>query len=260
MQEALRGLQFTTSSPSRSGAGAGGRDTDATSMAFWNRIWAGAWAPITITGPTPAFFDPERLAIFGSRGGRDRRQLLGGVQFLENLARRVKGDDSPEVRAAIDTLEEQIDTAIDRSATLSEIEDLLGDVQQNIEAIKTNVADKIEDYVTDSVDLFSALKHPQQHGQPFAEWWWFDTCTCAERQVHDGTPQRIVGRDSQRAYALGYLTHYGADSVGHPFVNTHCGRTVSDARSAAQGGGEPPRCRGLPSAGESAPATSPRSM
>ena len=140
--------------------------------------------------------------------------------FLDDLVEKVKSLVPPEIWQAIDTLEALADDAVERSATLSEISQLAGDVDKNIEAIKTTIELKIEDYVTDSFDLFSVNKHPQQDGQPFSDWWWFDTLHLRRTGRYVGTLlESSAHGTAERAYALGYLTHYAADAAGHPFVN-----------------------------------------
>lgn len=196
--------------------------TDGDSVNFWNRMSGGSMGPqyyLGAQGPDFLFFNMSDWPMGGTI--KSVAQTYWEVQkFLDDLVEKVKSMIPPELWAAIDTLEGLAEDAVERSATLNEIADLAGDVQKNIDAIKTLIELKIEDYVTGSFDLFSLIKHPQQHGQDFPEWWWFDTMhlrrsgrflTTLMRKSSHGT--------AERAYALGYMTHYAADAAGHPFVN-----------------------------------------
>lgn len=199
---------------------------DRRSAAFWAKMSGPAMQPVYLLGaqgPDFLFFNMNDWPQGGAV--KTVAQVYWEVNdFLEDLVEKVKSLIPPELWQAIDTLEALADTAVERSATLSEIAALAGDVQKNIDAIKLVIETKIEEYVTDSADLFNLIKHPQHHGQDFPEWWWFDT-------LHLRRSGRFVSRllkDSshgtlQRAYALGYMTHYAADAVGHPFVNIVAG-------------------------------------
>lgn len=200
--------------------------TDRKSAAFWSKMAGATMRPVYLLGaqgPDFLFFNMNDWPAGGAV--KSIAQIYWEVNdFLEELVEKVKSMIPPQLWQAIDALEAMAETAVERSATLSEIAALAGDVQKNIDGIKTLIETKIEEYVTGSFDLFELVKHPQQHGQDYPEWWWFDT-------LHIRRSGRFVGqllKDSkhgtlQRAYALGYMTHYAADAVGHPFVNIVAG-------------------------------------
>jgi len=56
------------------------------------------------------------------------------------------------------------------------------------------------------------------------EWWWIDV---AHHRLTANYARKLFencGQNRQlKAYAYGYITHIGADVIGHPFVNTICG-------------------------------------
>ncbi|MBH1939941.1 zinc dependent phospholipase C family protein [Mobilitalea sibirica] len=158
--------------------------------------------------------------------------------FIEDFINQLKELIPDKVWVLISDLENAALTAVERSALLSEISDILNDVNNNIESLSKIVENKLEEYVVKSYDFFGLLKDPQQVGENFKEWWWFDT-------LHKRRTGRFLkelfkeSKDNsmERAFALGYLTHYTADTVGHPFVNAISGgpfRTHSQRHKVAE--------------------------
>lgn len=200
--------------------------TDASSADFWKKIGYGDFAPVYhlgSQGPDILFFNTNDWPL----GGVIKpiaKTYIEVMDFIEEFKKKLMELIPEEVWALISTLETLAADAVERSVLLNEISGIIGDVQNNIDALKTIVETKIEEYVTDSFDLFNIIKHPQQHGQKFSEWWWFDT-------LHTRRTGRFLKElmmnsgeySMERAYALGYLTHYAADIVGHPYVNAVSG-------------------------------------
>jgi len=202
------------------------RYTDPASVNFWAKMDAGNFAPpfhLGAQGPDFLFFNMNDWPAGGAI--KTVAQVYGEVEdFLADIVEQVKAMVPQELWDAIDYLETLADTAVERSATLSEIAQLTGDVQQNIDAIKTVVMTKLEEYVTSSYDLFSLVSHPQQHGQDYPDWWWFDVMHIRRTGKFTEALLKYSSHGTmERAYALGYLTHYAADIVGHPFVNAVAG-------------------------------------
>jgi hypothetical protein len=200
--------------------------TDARSNQFWENISTGDYAPIYnlgTQGPDFLFFNMSDWPL-GGVAKPLAQTYLEIEEFIEDFKRQLKGLIPNEIWILISRLETLERNAVERSALLSEIRDLLADIQNNIDILKSSVELKIKDFITDAVDIFALLKHPQQHGQDYNEWWWFDT-------LHIRRSGRFVKElmrnsanfSAERAYALGYLTHYAADTVGHAFVNAIAG-------------------------------------
>lgn len=70
------------------------------------------------------------------------------------------------------------------------------------------------------------IGHPEQRVsdryQVKGNWWWFDTLHYKRTGQYTQTllrNARASGRTDEIAYALGYLTHFAADTVGHPYIN-----------------------------------------
>ncbi|MEI6577162.1 MAG: zinc dependent phospholipase C family protein [Bacteroidota bacterium] len=200
--------------------------TDVNSTNFWNKMESGDFAPpfhLGAQGPDFLFFNMSDWPMGGAI--KTVAQVYGEVEeFLADVVEKIKSVVPQALWDAIAYLDTLADTAVERSATLSEIAQLTGDVQNNIDAIKTIVMTKIEEYITSSYDLFSLVSHPQQQGQDYPEWWWFDAMHIRRTGKFTEALLKYSSHGTmERAYALGYLTHYAADVVGHPFVNAVAG-------------------------------------
>jgi len=142
------------------------------------------------------------------------------TDFIEEIKEKILAVIPQELKDAVATLEEVYDDVEARSSTLTEISELLGEAKNLISLLTSTVTAKIEQFILDNVEVFELLKHPIQDGQNFKEWWWFDvlhyrrTGKYAQTLLEKSLPGTL-----EHAYALGYLTHYAADIVGHPFVN-----------------------------------------
>lgn len=199
---------------------------DPLSMSFWNKMDTGDFAPVYnlgAQGPDFLFFNMADWPLGGVL--KPLAQVYWEVEeFMEEFKEKLKSLIPDEVWALISTLETLADDAVERSALLSEISELLTDVQNNIEALKDLVEKKIQEYITDSFDFFNMLKHPQQHGQEYSDWWWFDSLHI--RRTGRFLREMLIRSSEnsmERAFALGYLTHFSTDTVGHPFVNAISG-------------------------------------
>ncbi|MFH0728476.1 MAG: zinc dependent phospholipase C family protein [Pseudomonadota bacterium] len=138
------------------------------------------------------------------------------TDFVEDIKQKITDIIPDELKDAAAALE----AAADRSAAIDQIKDLLSKVQNLITSLTDIITAKVEVFVTDKVNLFDLLKHPIQDGQKHNVWWWFDTLHYRRTGKYAQTLLSLSAAGSlERAYALGYLTHYSADVVGHPFVN-----------------------------------------
>ena len=136
--------------------------------------------------------------------------------FIEDFKKQIMDAIPDELKAAVEGLEE----AADRSAAIDRIKVLLAAVKNTITLIKDMITTKVEDFVTDKINVFDLLKNPIQDGQEPKEWWWFDTLHYRRTGKYARALLSLSTAGSEgHAYALGYLTHYAADIVGHPFVN-----------------------------------------
>lgn len=200
--------------------------TDPKSKAFWDEIEKGRYAPIyklAAQGPDFLLFNMNDWPT-GATGKALAQIYIEVEEFIEEFVQKLKEIIPDGVWVLISTLEAMEETAIERSALLSEISDLLKDVQNNIDALSKIVENKIEEYILKSVDVFEILTDPQQEGSAFSDWWWFDTL---HKRRTGRFMKELLSRSAEnsmeRAFAIGYLTHYTTDTVGHAYVNAIAG-------------------------------------
>ena len=75
-------------------------------------------------------------------------------------------------------------------------------------------------------NLFDLVSHPYRDGVPAGEkWWWFDALHYRKTgQLAAALLEQTRDMTSPlHLYAMGYLTHVAADTVGHPYVNLFSG-------------------------------------
>jgi len=181
------------------------------------------WAPFLhfgCQGPDPLFFNlkdmnPELREV--------AKIYLDVMEFMEDFKESIIEIIPPEVIAAAEKLQEVWDDIEERSVLLSEISQSLTEAKQLLEILSSTIVAAVKKYVTDAVNVFDVLlTHPIQDKQKYnpGEWWWFDTLhyrntgAYAHQLLKNAKPN-----SEQMAYAIGYLTHFSSDVVGHPFVN-----------------------------------------
>lgn len=145
---------------------------------------------------------------------------LDVIDFIEEVKKQILAIIPQQLKDAVEHLEAIYDDLEERSSTLTEISELLTEAKNLIELLTTTITAKLEQFLTDNIEIFELLENPVQDGHSFDEWWWFDTLhyrrtgSFTQALLQDSVPGSI-----EHAYALGYLTHYAGDVVGHPFVN-----------------------------------------
>lgn len=176
---------------------------------------------------------------------RDMHPALGDLvrtyhdvyDFIENLKRDLERLVPQPILDAIGAVDEAADAVISSSSTLTELQQLFGDMQAVVDALMATMTEGVKRFVSE-FHLFELVGHPYRDGVPegakpagfsvpaeraasAAGWWWFDAMHYRKtgqlaRRLLDATPP-----DSPlHLYAIGYLTHVAADTVGHPYVNT----------------------------------------
>jgi hypothetical protein len=100
---------------------------------------------------------------------------------------------------------------------------LVKDVLGGLASIGVNLA---LDIASQSKDWFSFFSLGLNKGYDNQDFFWSDMLHY-RRTSHYARNLWLraerAGSDALRAYALGYMTHLGADTAGHPFVNEKCG-------------------------------------
>lgn len=143
--------------------------------------------------------------------------------FIEDFKKKVKDIVPQPVLDALDALGAAEDAVVSNSSTLTELQELFGNMQQVVDALLANLTEMIKKFITD-FNVYDLLAHPYRDGQPKGEWWWFDamhyrkTGEYAKALLNKTTPGSPL-----HLYAIGYLTHVSGDSVGHPYVNINSG-------------------------------------
>lgn len=162
------------------------------------------------------------------------------TDFIENFKRDLKGLVPQPVLDALAAMDEAANAVVTSSSTLTELQQTFGDMQQVVDALSATLLEAVKRFVSEFA-LFDLISHPYRDGVPEGdkvsgfsvpaeratgknEWWWFDamhyrkTGKFARRLLEKTTPGSPL-----HLYAIGYLTHVTADTVGHPYVNAISG-------------------------------------
>ena len=124
---------------------------------------------------------------------------------------------------AIEALGAAADAVVEDSATLTQLERLFTDMQAVVDALSATLVEMLKKFISD-FKLYEVLGHPYRDGQPKGEWWWFDAMHYRKTGRYAKALLKNAAPDSNLyLYALGYLTHFTGDTVGHPYVNINDG-------------------------------------
>ena len=160
--------------------------------------------------------------------------------FIENFKRDLKDLVPQPVLDALAAFDEAANAVVTSSSTLTELEELFSDMQQVVDGLMATLLEAVKAWVSE-FNLFDLVSHPYRDGVPKGpkpagfsvpvaradatnEWWWFDamhyrkTGKLAKKLLEKTTPGSPL-----HLYAIGYLTHVSADTVGHPYVNAISG-------------------------------------
>src|SRR5690606_5019043 len=129
-----------------------------------------------------------------------------------------------EIHSAKEKITEEInelgEAIINTSPTLQRIRFLLKDIESIIDLMGSTVDVGIKDLLSSNIDIFGMLNHPIQNCEGNEKWWWFDILHYRRTGKFADYLYKHAQNDGQKAYALGYLSHVTADTVGHPYINT----------------------------------------
>lgn len=160
--------------------------------------------------------------------------------FIENFKRDLLAVVPQPVLDALAAFDEATNAVVTSSSTLTELQELFEDMQQVVDGLSATLLEAVKSFVSD-FNLFDLVAHPYRDGVPEGakppgftvpaarasaanEWWWFDamhyrkTGKLAKLLIEKTTPGSPL-----HLYAIGYLTHVCADTVGHPYVNAISG-------------------------------------
>lgn len=160
------------------------------------------------------------------------KQMLKVLEVLKSIENTL--ETSYPILGDVLTLKNDIDevvadvgeTLARESPTFKTIQVLLNDLRMIIELLGATLTAALKDFVTSNVNIFGMLKHPihidneHEKGHTHNDWWWFDILHYSKT---GDFAKYLLDHSRQdpklHAYAIGYLSHVAADTVGHPYVN-----------------------------------------
>ena len=128
-----------------------------------------------------------------------------------------------DVLDAKERFEQAADGTIEKSQSLSALRDGAAAIKQLVQLMGTTVLTGVKATLADTIDIFSLMAHPMQAAEPLEHWWWFDVLHYRRSgEYATALLQRAIDAPDPEllSYAIGYTSHYAADTVGHPYVNT----------------------------------------
>lgn len=184
-------------------------------------------------GPDPFFFNPSDLV------GKDvAKRMLSWWTDITSVQQRLHAMFEP-FRKAKTELAQQLNQGANTLAANCDpcrrIKNIILRLRALTKLITTLVKKFIKKYVTTKGDIFGLYVSPKQTCDTHhRDWWWFDTLHY--RKTGDFTANLLdIGRgerpgargqgqkDRLLSYAIGYLSHFAADVVGHAYVNAMVG-------------------------------------
>lgn len=165
-----------------------------------------------------------RFAKLGSVGP-DVFYMLGdfnvptatALQDLENFLVKVGG-----TTACLSELSEKINKWL-----IGELDKITAGIASELQETSNRISGVVTNgflalLVNNGVNVWSIFRSPRQQDLPREKWFWAD---CLHYAYTGDFTKRLLtnaknsGNENLYAYALGYLTHYVTDVVGHPYVN-----------------------------------------
>ena len=172
-------------------------------------------------GPDPFFFNTKDLNPALGKFVEIHNDV---GDFLCEFEKMLLSAVPQPVLDALAAFDEAVNEVIEDSALLSEIKQTFEDLNNTLTAFAAVLTEALKKFVSE-FNLFDVISHPYRDGAAEGDWWWFDamhyrkTGRFAEALLETtrdmSTPHHL--------YALGYLTHVAADTVGHAYVNLYCG-------------------------------------
>lgn len=164
-------------------------------------------------GPDFLFFNTQDWP-----GGLSLPKFLMNLnEMLENFENKIEKAIPPSVVSALEDVEQLANDI----PGVSEARIFLNEVSGLLDAFSQTLIEGLKAVALNGV-AFEILTHPYRDGEEPEGWWWFDILhyrktgefvkTLIENTKDDLDSPLIL-------YALGYLTHYAGDTVGHPYVN-----------------------------------------
>jgi hypothetical protein len=172
-------------------------------------------------GPDPFFFNTKDLNPVLGKFVEIHNDVADFIRDFEQMLLSAVPQPVLDALAAFD---EAANEVIEDSALLSEIQQTFEDLNNVLTAFASLLTEALKAFVS-QFNLFDVISHPYRDGASEGEWWWFDAMHY--RRTGEFTEAMLEAtRDMSspnHLYALGYLTHVAADTVGHAYVNLYSG-------------------------------------
>jgi hypothetical protein len=172
-------------------------------------------------GPDPFFFNTKDL---DPTLGKFVETYNDVGDFLRDFEEMLLSAVPQPVLDALAAFDEAANEVIEDSALLSEIKQTFEDLNKMLTAFAAVLTEALKRFVSE-FNLFDLISHPYRDGASEGDWWSFDAMHY--RKTGKFTEAMLEGtRDMSspsHLYALGYLTHVAADTVGHAYVNLYSG-------------------------------------
>lgn len=172
-------------------------------------------------GPDPFFFNTKDL---NPTIGKFVEIYNDVADFLRDFEEMLLSAVPQPVLDALAAFDEAANEVIEDSALLSEIKQTFEDLNNVLTAFVALLTEALKKFVSE-FNLFDLISHPYRDGASEGDWWWFDAMHY-RRTGKFAEAMLEATRDMSspnHLYALGYLTHVAADTVGHAYVNLYCG-------------------------------------
>jgi Zinc dependent phospholipase C len=172
-------------------------------------------------GPDPFFFNTKDLNPVLGKFVEIHNDL---VDFLREFEEILLSAVPQPVLDALEAFDEAANEVIEDSALLTEIQETFEELNNLLTAFLSLLTEALKAFVSE-FNLFDVISHPYRDGASEGEWWWFDAMHYRRTgQFAEAMLQETRELSSpNHLYALGYLTHVAADTVGHAYVNLYSG-------------------------------------
>jgi hypothetical protein len=144
--------------------------------------------------------------------------------FIERFKRTLLDAVPQPVLDALAGFDEAANEVINDSALLSELKQTFEDLNRLLTGFVATLTEMVKKFISE-FNVFDLVSHPYRDGASEGDWWWFDAMHYRKTGKF-ATEMLEATRDMSsplHLYALGYLTHFAADTVGHPYVNINSG-------------------------------------
>lgn len=185
-------------------------------------------------GPDPFFFNLNDLTTDGIAS-----KLVELWDFVGHISYKLDQVFQPVQDVMVDVKGEMnkgVDTLTANSPLARRAKNLLNRLSEIGRLFSNVMRGFVKKTVLDTTDPFGFYVSPYQTCvDDHEEWWWFDTLHSRQTgefatQLLDIARGNTAGMDGGRrtrdqllSYAVGYLSHFAADVVGHAYVNTMVG-------------------------------------